>query len=368
MIKRAEHEKNVGRAVNLFDFEDRAQEIITQMAFDYYASGANDEISLRENRQAYDRIVIYPRVLQDVSQRRLSTTVLGQEISFPVMIAPTAFQKMAHPDGELATVRAAGSAGTIMILSTLATASIEEVAAASSGNVWFQLYVYSDRGITESLVRRAEAAGCKALVFTVDSPLLGKRERDVRNGFHLPEGLAVKNLVSEDLDLLPKGNGGSGLAEYIASLYDQSLNWKHVDWLRSITKLPVLIKGILRPDDAELAIAHGASGIIVSNHGGRQLDTVPSTISVLPKIVDKVNGRAEVYVDGGIRRGTDVLKALAYGARAVMIGRPIIWGLSCAGQEGVEQVLGLLRDELDCAMALSGAASVGALDRGLLAI
>lgn len=354
--------------INLFDFEEEAKAKMAQMAFDYYASGANDEISLRENRQAYDRLLIYPRVLRDVSVRQMKRTVFGQEISFPVMIAPTAFHRLAHADGEIATIQAANSAGTIMVLSTLATSSIEEVAARAKGNLWFQLYVYRDREITRSLVQRAEAAGCKAIVFTVDSPVLGRRERDIRNNFHLPSGVVAKNLISAELADVPAGAEDSGLAEYIASLYDQSLSWKHLEWLRSITKLPILIKGILRPDDAELAIANGASGIIVSNHGGRQLDTVPATISVLPKIVEAVAGRVDVYVDGGVRRGTDVLKALAYGAKAVFLGRPILWGLACAGQAGVEQVLELLREDLDRTMVLSGVSSLEEIDAGLLHI
>lgn len=360
--------RDSARAVNLFDFEKQARDIVAQMAFDYYAGGANDEITLNENRTAYNRIFIYPRMLQDVEHREMKVSVLGQEISMPIMIAPTAFHKMAHPEGEIATARAADRAGTIMTVSTLATSSIEEVAAASSGNLWFQLYVYRDREITRSLVKRAEAVGCKAIVLTVDSPILGRREKDVRNCFKLPDDIVAKNLISSNLESLPECIGESGLASYIASLYDQSLSWKHVDWLCSITKLPVLIKGILRPDDAELAVLHGAAGIIVSNHGGRQLDTTPATISVLPRIVDAVSGRAEIYLDGGIRRGTDILKALACGARAVFVGRPVLWGLACSGQRGVEEVLELLRDEFDLAMALSGCANLSAIDRQLLEI
>lgn len=352
--------------VNLFDFEERARSLISKMAYDYYASGANDEITLKENRAAYERITIYPRMLRDVCNRQLATTALGQSISMPLMIAPMAFQRMAHPDGELATIKAANDAGTIMTLSTLATSSIEEVAGASNGNLWFQLYVYKDKEVTASLVQRAEAAGCKALVLTVDSPILGSRERDVRNGFHLPDGLIAKNLAPVGIDVLPGKIGESGLAAYIASLYDQTLTWKDVEWLRSITNLPVLVKGILRVDDSLLAIKYGASGIIVSNHGGRQLDTAPATISVLAKVVEAVEGRAEVFVDGGIRRGTDILKALALGARAVFVGRPVLWGLADSGADGVNRVLSLLRTEFDLAMALSGCKTLDDINSELL--
>jgi 4-hydroxymandelate oxidase len=353
--------------VNLFEFEERARRLVGQMAYDYFASGANDEITLRENRQAFERIVIYPRMLRDVSGRSTITTAMGQAIQSPIMVAPMAFQKMAHADGELAMARAASDEGTIMVLSTLSTYSIEDVAAASDGNLWFQLYVYKDREITASLVRRAEAAGCKALVLTVDSPILGRREKDVRNGFHLPEGIVAANLASSGIEVMPGRIGDSGLAHYIASLYDQSLSWKDVEWLRGITKLPLLVKGILRADDAELALAHGAAGIIVSNHGGRQLDTAPATINVLARVAEVVGGRAEVFLDGGIRRGTDVLKALALGAKGVFVGRPLLWGLANDGEKGAANVLRLLQEEFSLAMALSGCGSLEDLNAELLA-
>lgn len=354
------------QAVNLHELESLAKERLPESAFDYYVSGANDEITLRENVDAYRRTFLSPRMLVDVSDRTLETTVLGQKISFPVIIAPMAFQKMAHPEGELAMTKAAGAAGTIMTLSTLATSSIEEVKEVATGPLWFQLYVYKDKAITRALVERAEQAGFAAIVLTVDSPILGRRERDVRNRFHLPPNLNVKNLMHAAYSEIPTDATGSGLAAYIASLYDTTLTWKDVEWLRGITKLPVLVKGVLRADDAERAIAHGASAIIVSNHGGRQLDTVPATITVLPGIVDVVAGRCEVLVDGGVRRGTDVVKALAYGARAVLVGRPFIWGLSLDGQPGVNYVMELLRQELDLALALAGCPSVTSISRDLI--
>lgn len=353
--------------INLHEFEACAREVLPPMAYDYYSSGANDEITLKENCEAYRRLKLAPRMLVDVSTRHLQTKLFGEQISMPVLIAPTAMQRMAHPDGEVAMVKAAGQAGTIMVLSTLSTASIEEVTAAATGPVWFQLYVYKDREITASLVQRAEKAGCTAIVLTVDSPHLGRRERDVRNCFRLPEGLCLANLSTAGLSDFPKDAGGdSGLAAYIASLYDTALTWSDLKWLKSITKLPVLVKGILRADDARRAIKYGAEGIIVSNHGGRQLDTVPATIDVLPAIVNACRGRAEVLVDGGVRRGTDVLKALALGARAVLIGRPALWGLAVGGEDGVTSVLQLLRQELDLALMLSGCPDVNEIGRDII--
>lgn len=353
--------------VNLHELEARAMEYMSGAAYDYYRSGANDEITLQDNLQAYSTIRLAPRMLVDVSTRDLSTTVLGQKISMPVLIAPTAFQRMAHPDGELATTKAAGRAGTVMTLSTLANTSIEDVASVARGPLWFQLYVYKDRGITASLVNRAEAAGFKAIVFTVDSPLLGRRERDVRNRFHLPDNLSVANLLRAGMHELPTDVPDSGLAAYIASLYDTALTWKDVDWLRGITKLPIVLKGILRADDAKRAVGSGVEGIIVSNHGGRQLDTVPATITALPRIVEAVSGsNVEVLVDGGVRRGTSVMKALALGARAVLLGRPVLWGLAVGGEQGVSAVLEIVRQELDLAMALSGCPNIASITPDLI--
>ena len=304
----------------------KARELLPQTAYDFYAGGANDEITLRENRLAYEQITLLPRMLVDVSERHMATTALGEPVSMPIFVAPTAFQGLAHPEGEVATTKAAGAAKTLMALSTLSTFSIEEVMAVATGPVWFQLYVFKDRAISASLVKRAEAAGCKAIVFTVDVPLLGRRERDARNQFKLPDDLSVKNLLPAGLQEFPGDRTTSGLGPYIASLLDPVLTWKDIEWLAGITTLPVLVKGILRSDDALLAVKHGASGVIVSNHGARQLDTTPATISVLPEIADAVGDKVEVYVDGGIRRGTDVLKAIACGAHAVFIGRPVLWG------------------------------------------
>jgi 4-hydroxymandelate oxidase len=354
--------------VSLFDLEQRAATRLDRNAFDYYASGAHDEITLRENRAAFERLPLRYRVLVDVSRRDAATTALGQPIAMPVMLAPTAFHRMAHPDGELATVRAAGAAGTIMILSTLSNTAVEEVVAAASGPVWFQLYVYKDRAVTRALVERAEAAGCRAIVLTVDAPLLGTRERDVKNRFALPEGLSVENLLPAGMAEVAAPPLGSGLASYFASLIDASVTFEDLAWLASLTRLPLVVKGVVRGDDAARAIDHGAAGVVVSNHGGRQLDTSPATISVLPEVVEAVDGRAEIFLDGGVRRGTDVLKAVALGARAVLIGRPILWGLACDGQVGAERVLSILRGEIDLAMALAGAPTIADLTRDLVTL
>ena len=353
-------------AINLSELEMKARELLPQTAYDYYASGADDEITLRENRVAYERITLLPRLLVDVSERHMATTALGEPVSMPILVAPTAFQGLAHPEGEVATVKAAGAAKTLMTLSTLSTFSIEEVMAVATGPVWFQLYMFKDRAISVSLVKRAEVAGCKAIVLTIDVPVLGRRERDVRNQFKLPNDLSVKNLLPEGLQKSREGTTGSGLSPYTASLFDPALTWKDIEWLTGITKLPVLVKGILRSDDALLAVKHGASGVTVSNHGARQLDTTPATISVLPEIVDAVDGKVEVYVDGGIRRGTDVLKAIACGARAVFIGRPILWGLASAAEAGVRYVLEMVRQEFDLAMALSGCPMLSSITRDLI--
>ncbi len=372
--------------VNLYDIEAIAAKAIQAEHFDYYRSGAQDEITLQLNNSHFNEIRLRPKMLRDVSVVDTKTTLLGSNIAMPLVIAPTAFQCLAHADGERATAVAASRAGTIMTLSTLSTSSIEEVAqAAVPHRLWFQLYVYRDRKITEDLIKRAEASGYKALVLTVDSPKLGKRERDIRNNFHLPPGLSVKNLekfLLQTLDASPD-TVQNNLAHYIATLYDQSLTWQDLEWIVSMTKLPVLVKGILRGDDAILALKSGANGIIVSNHGARQLDTALSGIEALPEIVQAVrtfegvdvsdsrafvaanqdDSKALVMMDGGVRRGADIYKALCLGARAVLLGRPVLWGLAMDGANGVEAVLKILYDELVLTMQLSGAASLSDLTR-----
>lgn len=340
--------------LNIREYEARAKTNLAEMAYDYYAGGSWDEITLRENCWAFERLAIMPHMLVDLTEFDMSMDLLGEKISMPIIIAPTAFHGLATPEGEKATARAAHRTDTIFTLSTLANYSIEDVQAAAPGPKWFQLYVYKDREVTRDLVQRAEAGGYKALVLTVDSPLLGRREKDVRNRFRLPDHCQLGHLVGGKLANLPKDVEDSGLAHYIASLYDVSLSWKHVEWLSEITKLPILLKGILRSDDAALAVKNGAAGIIVSNHGGRQLDSAPSTISVLSEIVEAVDDKVPVLIDSGIRRGTDVFKAIALGAKAVLTGRPVLWGLAADGENGAVEVLELLRSELKLTMQLSG--------------
>lgn len=351
--------------ITVKDFEKLASEKIDRNAWDYYSSGANDEITLRGNCSAFEKIFLKYRVLVDVSKRDLSTEILGNKISMPLIIAPTAFHKMAHHDGEVATVKAAGRSDTIMILSTLSNSSIEEVASAAAGPVWFQLYVFKDREVTKDLIKRAENAGVNALVLTVDAPLLGQRENDIRNKFDLPPGLEVKNLVNASKENLIAGKD-SGLAAYVKENLDASLNWKDIDWIRSVTGLPLILKGISCKEDALLAVSHGSDGIVVSNHGGRQLDTCRATIDVLPEVADAVQGKTEILLDGGIRRGTDILKALALGAKAVLTGRPVLWGLSFNGEDGVVQILNILRNELDLAMALCGCRDLSVINKDLI--
>jgi 4-hydroxymandelate oxidase len=344
---------------SLRDFEENAATALPPMVFDYYRGGAGDEWTLRENSRAFQDWVLRPRVLVDVGDRDLSTTLLGMPSSMPIMIAPTAFQRMAHPDGEVATARAAAAAGTIMALSTIASSTIEEVAEASGeAPRWFQLYVYRDRGVTAELLQRAVAAGYNALVLTVDTPVLGIRDRDARNKFRLPEGVELANLASLGAGTKLPSLEGSGLFEWVIKMQDPAVTWKDVEWLRGISPLPVVLKGVLTGEDAKIAAAERIEALIVSNHGGRQLDGSPATISALPEVVEAAGDRVEVLLDGGVRRGSDVLKALALGARAVLIGRPVLWGLAAGGQAGVARVLEMLRTEFDVAMAIAGCRSV----------
>ncbi|MGK7872018.1 MAG: alpha-hydroxy acid oxidase [Xenococcaceae cyanobacterium] len=355
------------RPINLFEYESLAKQHLSQMALDYYASGAWDEVTLADNRAAFERYKLRPRMFVDVSQRDLSTEILGQSLSMPILIAPMAFQRLAHLEGELATTKAAASFGAGMVLSTLSTKSLEEVAIArkpsSPNGLWFQLYIHRDRALTRTLVERAEACGVGALCLTVDVPLLGRRERDRRNQFTLPPGMELANLRHLKI---PQTAGESGLFAYVAQQFDPGLTWQDVEWLQSLTALPVVVKGILRGDDAVRAVEYGAKAVIVSNHGGRQLDGAIATIDALSEVVAAVGDKVEVLMDGGIRRGTDVLKALALGAKAVLVGRPVLWGLAVEGETGVKHVLELLCDELDVAMALSGCATVQDIDASLV--
>jgi 4-hydroxymandelate oxidase len=299
--------------LNLHDLEHVARENLPQSAFDYFSSGAWDEITLRESRKAFEQIEVLYRVLVDVSKRDLSVTVFGDKLSMPIFIAPRAFHKLAHPDGELATAKAAGAAGTIMTISTLSNTCVEDIVAAAKGPLWFQLYINKDRGFTRELVAPVEKAGCRALMLTVDTPEWGRRERDVRNGFHLPSGLRAINLLPSNQCGEEIGQSGAGMGQAFSWMIDASVTWKDVDWLCGLTQLPVLLKGICRADDARRSLDHGARGLVVSNQGGPQMDTAPATISVLPRISDAIAGKIPILLDGGVRRGVDVFKALALG-------------------------------------------------------
>ncbi|XP_034042451.1 hydroxyacid oxidase 2-like isoform X1 [Thalassophryne amazonica] len=339
--------------VCLTDFEEYAKEHLSKATWDYYAAGADECCTRDDNLQAYKRIRLRPRFLRDVSLSDIRTTIQGTEISFPVGIAPTAFHRLACHDGEVATARAAEAFNTCYITSTYSTCSVEEiVAAAPNGYRWFQLYVYRDRKVSEQIVHRVEALGYKALVLTVDVPYTGKRRDDIRNQFKLPPHL--RNTAGPEEYGIP------------ANTLDPSISWKDLHWLQSITRLPIIIKGILTKEDAELAVEHGVQGIIVSNHGGRQLDGSPASIDALSEIVDTVQGRVEIYLDGGIRTGNDVLKALALGAKCVFIGRPAVWGLAYKGEEGLKEVLQILSAEFCLSMALSGCRNVREINRNLV--
>ena len=349
--------------LNLDSLEERARERLEPMLFDYIAGGSGDEWTLRENRLAWSRFQILPRMLRGVGQRDQRTTVLGTPISFPVLVPPMGFHGLCHADAELATARGTAAAGTIFVASTVSNRSLEAIGDACTGPRWFQLYVYRDKAITRDLVQRAASAGYSALCLTVDTPLAGPRERDRRNRLRMPAHLGLENFPAAHAERHKTGgDSDSSLARYIADMWDANLTWEDVDWLRSISPLPVIIKGLLAPDDARLAVEHGAAAIIVSNHGGRQLDGAPAAITVLPAIVDAIAGRVEVLLDGGVRRGTDVFKALALGARAVLVGRPVLWGLTLDGEAGVRAVLECLRNEIDLAMALAGCRRLNEID------
>jgi len=352
--------------MNVPDYEKACQSTLEPSANDYFQSGAMDEHTLADNLDAYRRIKFLPRVLRDVSDVTSDTSIAAETLSSPLIISPTAFLGMAHPDGELAVARAAETARTVMICSTLSNYPIEEITASTNASVWFQLYVYKDKQATLGLIERAKNAGCKALVITVDAPFLGQRERDVKNQFQLPAHLSARNLHALDHSVLPDKTGHSGLAHYFENLIDKRLSWRDISWIKQHANMPVYLKGILHPKDAHLAVEYGVDGIIVSNHGGRQLDGSIASIDALPAIARVINYQIPIILDGGIRRGTDILKALALGAQCVGIGRPVIWGLSQSGQQGVEHVFNILNAELKLAMALAGCSRVSDINNDIL--
>jgi len=354
--------------ITVADFEPLAKKRMAHMTYEYVAGGAGDEITLRDNQAAFDRLRLHPRVLVDVSNLDTTLTLLGHTLDFPILLAPTAYHRLVHPQGEIETVRGAASANTILVASSFATTSIEDMARQtqeSAGRpLWFQLYVNKDRGFTRALVQRAAAAGCGALCVTVDSPTTGLRHRETRTRFRLPPGLERSNLKGLGTSLAGGSNRGVEGTIYNAVL-DPALTWKDLDWLRGLTQLPVLIKGVLSPDDAKRGAELGVA-VIVSNHGARNLDSIPATIDALPRVADAVAGRVPILMDGGVRRGTDVMKALALGASAVLVGRPYLYGLAVQGAEGVMRVVQILRRELEFSMAFSGRRSLREIDRSVL--
>ncbi len=330
-------------ALNVHDYEALARERLDGNAWEYFRGGAGDETTLRANRSALERWKLQPRVLVDVSAVDTATTVLGTHVTAPILVAPVALQKLAHPEGEAATARAAAAAGTIMILSTSATLRPGAVAEAAPGAPrWFQVYVFRDRAVTQALIDEACEHGYSALVLTVDVPILGRREGAVRSGFHIPDEFEVAGDIFDDID--------------------PSVSWRDIEWVAG-HGLPVVLKGVLTAQDARLGVEHGAAAIVVSNHGGRQLDGVPASIDALPRVVEAVAGRAEVLLDSGVRRGVDVLRARALGAQAVLVGRPVVYALAAAGEEGVVHVLQLLREEVELGLRLLGCPSVAEVSR-----
>jgi 4-hydroxymandelate oxidase len=331
------------RYLQVDDYEPVAKAKLDADVYDYYAGGAGDERTLEENLRAFDRWVIRPRVLRGSGFPDASTEILGTPISAPVLVAPWAYQGRAHPDGERGTVRAAARAGTIAVVSSTAVDDLEGIAAASDGPKWWQLYLFADAGLAAEMLERVAASGYTAVCWTVDFPVAGLRHRDTRSGFVMP--------------FAP------------GEAYESNLTWDHLAFVREHAPgLPILVKGILTAEDAVLAVEHGVDGIVVSNHGGRQLDSCPASLDALPEVVEAVGGRVPVLMDGGVRRGTDVMKALALGAAAVMVGRPVVWGLAVDGEDGVADVLGILRAEVENAMALAGCRTVAEIDRDLIAL
>ena len=343
--------------VNIFEYEEIARERLDKGDYDFIAGAATDEITLRRTRAVFDSIMLKPRMMVDVSERDLSTTVLGQRINLPVMLDPAGNHGAAHAEGELATAKAAGAMGTVMVLSSHASRTLEDVAQVATGNIWFQQYFFKDRELTLEMVNRAEEAGYSALCLTLDAKIKPKRERNIRNNYMGP---ASPNYAQLDLGTHAWKFGADAPAGP-SDIRDVATTWPDLDWLASNTNLPLVVKGIMVGEDGRQSAEHGAKGIIVSNHGARYLDTTFATIEVLPEVVEAVDGRAEVYMDGGIRRGSDIFKALALGARAVLMGRPLFWGLAVDGEDGVVSVLNILRDELDSTMGMCGKTTIDSI-------
>ncbi|TDP93013.1 alpha-hydroxy acid oxidase [Labedaea rhizosphaerae] len=349
-----EHELDAARSTA--DVERLAAECLAPDVWDYVAGGSGDEVTVAANRAAFDRVRVVPRALVDVSACDTGCELFGARAALPLVVAPMAYQRLIHADGERGAAEAAAAAGVPYTISTLSSEPLEAVARAG-GVTWFQLYWLRDRDLVRNLLRRAEDAGCRAVVLTVDVPVMGRRLRDLRNGFALPSSVQPVNLGDEVRERVP---GDSALARHTRAAFDPSLSWRDLEWIREHTSLPLLVKGILDPRDAVRAVEEGVDGLVVSNHGGRQLDGAVPAVTALPDIVAAVANRCPVLVDSGVRSGVDVVRALALGATAVLLGRPVLWGLGAGGRGGVAKVLDLLRDELDTALRLAGCPDVAA--------
>jgi 4-hydroxymandelate oxidase len=350
--------------LTLDDFEPAARAVLPQGIYDYIAGGSEDEAALRGNREAFARYRFRFKILASTDHTDLSSELFGHHFRMPVHLAPTAIQRMTHPDGELAAYRAASDAGIAYALSTLSSAAIEEVAAAATGPRWFQLYMHADRAVSASFVERAVDAGYSAILLTVDLPKTGRRERDIRNAFSLPEGLRYANLDARRS--AATADGPDPFAQNVNANANPGLGWADLEWLVAKTSLPVIVKGVVRADDARHAVEAGARGLIVSNHGGRQLDYAIASLDALPEVVEAVGRDVPVLMDGGVRRGTDVLKALSLGAKGVLIGRPFLYALAVGGADAVTRMLAMLREEIELSMTLLGVRRLSELSTDLV--
>lgn len=353
--------------ITLDDYEEAARTRLNAMAYEYIASGSADDFTLRRNREAFQQIEIMPRVLVDVSRIDTRTTLFGREHAFPILLAPTGYHKLFHPEGELETVRGANVAGATLVGACFATTVFEAMQQASQNPLWFQLYIHPDRGYTKELLDRVIAAGCEAICVTVDFPVNAPRDRERRVHFELPSGMVRENLLGLGTSAASAPHHVVGNDIYNA-VRAADATWKDIEWLRSILNIPLLLKGVARADDAQTAASLGCDSVIVSNHGGRSLDSTPASLDLLPAIADRIGDRATILMDGGIRRGTDVLKSLACGADAVMIGRPYLYGLSVHGASGIANVVNILRTEFEMAMGLAGCARLDDIDKSLLLV
>jgi 4-hydroxymandelate oxidase len=347
--------------ISALDFATLARSNIDPLVWDFVEGGGGAELTLEANRVLFDTTLLRPRVLVDVSRCDTSTPLLGLDLASPIGVAPVAYQRMVLDEGEVATAR--GLDGALMVVSIFASRTIEEIAAAATGPLWMQLYWMRERQVLIDLVKRAQVAGFKAIVLTVDAPRIGRRLRDMRNNFGVPPHISAVNV---DPELMAATRQGNGIAEHARLTFDQSITWADLAWLKGLSDLPLVIKGVLTGEDAVLAVEHGADAIVVSNHGGRQLDGAIPSLQALPEVVQAVAGRCPVLLDGGVRHGRDAFVALALGASAVLVGRPVLWALACDGSDGVLRLLGILKEELEHTMALSGRSSVARIDRSAI--